>query len=504
MINLIPVPSEQRKLNGYYKLGDKIKIKSEFELALIKSERADDASIIVRKNDMLDDEAYTLEISENKIEINASGEIGAYYAFQSLRQLSRYELGERQVECCYISDKPKYKCRGLQLDESRHFFGKDYVKKLLDTMFMMKLNVFHWHLTDDQGWRIEIKKYPLLTEIGSKRDYTQVGGWGSRKIINEKHSGYYTHDDIKEIVSYAMQRGIIIVPEFDFPAHCAAALAAYPQMACRELKREVPGYFGSMIPEKVNRIKDWNRPICPGKDGTIDFIKGIIDEVPKNEWKKCPHCQKRIKDNRLKDEEDLQGWLNNQILSHLKKYGKRLIGWNEILKAETLDKSIIAQYWTPKKDRNINRHASSGGNLILSNHQSFYFDMTYGQYSLKNTYDYSPEKFGIKAENFDKIMGVEGEVWTEWIDSAAKLEYNLHPRMEALAEVAWSKDVSKNWKSFKHRLDEFKAFYDYLGINYAVDEIALPKSFIKKTVAVKKFYNGDTHYEFKLNQELKQ
>ena len=232
-------------------------------------------------------------------------------------------------------------------------------------------------MTDDQGWRIEIKKYPLLTEIGSKRAYTQIHGWGSTDIINEEYSGFYTQDDIKEIVDYAAKRGIMVVPEIDFPAHCAAAIAAYPWLACREINRDVPGYFGGAIPQRKLRQFDWNRPICPGKNKTVDFVKNVIDEVcslfpapyfhiggdeaPKSEWKKCPCCQKRIKDNNLKDEEDLQGWLNNEILAFVKSKGKRLIGWNEVLKAKSLDKSVICQYWTPKKDS----RASDWANNVL-------------------------------------------------------------------------------------------------------------------------------------------
>lgn len=182
---------------------------------------------------------------------------------------------------------------------------------MLDMMFMLKLNVFHWHLTDDQGWRIEIKKYPLLTEIGSKRAYTQIHGWGSTDIINEEYSGFYTQDDIKEIVDYAAKRGIMVVPEIDFPAHCAAAIAAYPWLACREINRDVPGYFGGAIPQRKLRQFDWNRPICPGKDKTVDFVKNVIDEVcslfpapyfhiggdeaPKSEWKNALAVKRELR-----------------------------------------------------------------------------------------------------------------------------------------------------------------------------------------------------------------
>lgn len=519
MINIIPEPSDYESKDGFFTAFDDLAVKSDFRLALLDCPRREDGSLIIIKDSSLEKEEYVLDISQSRITVKASAENGAYYALQSLRQLCGYELGIKSAPCCVIRDKPRFKWRGLQLDESRHFFGRDEVKRFLDNMFMMKLNVFHWHLTDDQGWRIEIKKYPLLTEKGSVREYTQVNGWHSSEIKNGKYGGYYTHEDIREIVSYANERCIDIVPEIDFPAHSASAIAAYPWLACRELFREVPGYFGSQIPEKKLGIMDWNRPVCPGKDRTLDFIFDVIDEVcelfpfeyfhiggdeaPKEEWEECPCCQQRIKDNNLKNEEDLQGWLNNQIFAHLRQKGKKLIGWNEILKAGNIDRGVIAQYWTARRDKNAERFVNSGGTLIMSNHHSFYFDMPYGQYPLKYTYDYKPEKFGVNKKNVKNVLGVEGENWTEWTDSAEMLDCRLHPRMEALAEVAWTPDSKKDWDGFLHRLDGFKPFYDYLGINYAVDSVSMPKGAANRIKIQKKFYRGDTHFEVKLNKKLK-
>lgn len=519
MIDLIPIPYKSEIKKGKFIVDDDLKVCSDFELSLLKLERSDDGRLVIKKDSSLSEEGYVLDVKENSIIIRASNEIGAYYALQSLRQISRYELGKRKIPCCVITDKPNYRWRGLHLDEARHFFGKDEVKRYLDHMFMMKLNVFHWHLTDDQGWRVEIKKYPRLTEIGSARKYTQINGWRSTDMVKEECSGYYTQDDIREIVAYASQRGIMVVPEIDFPAHAAAAIAAYPDLACRELDREVPGYFGSTIPVKVFGIKDWNRTICAGKEKTIEFVFDVIDEIcemfpapyfhiggdeaPKDEWKKCPHCQKVIKDNNLKNEEDLQGWFNNRILEHLKTKGKRLIGWNEILKARNLDKSIVAQYWTPQRDRNAENHVNSGGNIIMSNHHSFYFDMPYGKYPLKYTYDYSPIKFGVNEENVKNVLGIEGEVWTEWIDGREKLDLMVFPRMQALSEVAWSAPENKNWSDFKERLYRFKAYFMLHNINYAVDSVALPKNPFARLNIQLKFLKGDTHLEVKLNKKLK-
>lgn len=517
MMDLIPVPFEYKEGQGYFEVTDGITVKSDFKLPAVCLDYGEGDAFVISKNTSLDEEEYKLNVSREAIKIEASCEKGAYYALQSLRQLSRYECGKRRIPCVDIHDKPRFKWRGLQLDESRHFFGVVEVKRLLDLMAMMKLNVFHWHLTDDPGWRIEIKKFPRLTEIGSKREYTQINGWHTTDIINEEYSGFYTQEQIKEIISYADERGIMIVPEIDFPAHCASAIAAYQHLACRELDRGVPGYFGGAVPERVFHQKDWNRTLCLGKESTFEFVFGVLDEVcelfpapylhiggdeaPINEWKACPACQKAIKDNGLDNEYGLHGWFNNRILEYLKSKGKRLIGWNEILKSCNLDKSVIAQYWTPERDKNAEKHANSGGSIIMSNHQAFYFDMPYGKYPLKNTYSYSPEKFGVNKENEKNVLGIEGECWTEWIDGREKLDLNLFPRIQCLAEVAWSPKQAIDWNGFLERLDRFKSYYEVLDINYAVDKISMPTDLLQRARINYKFMNGDTHLEVKLNKK---
>lgn len=519
MINLIPVPAQYELKNGAFVIRDGEAVCSDFELPLLTCPRDENARIKITKDNSLQRENYRLTVEPEQIKIVSSTEIGAYYALQSVRVMASYDAGGRSVSCCEIKDEPRWGWRGLSLDESRHFFGKEEVRRILDMMFMMKLNTFHWHLTDDQGWRVEIKKYPLLTSIGSKRKYTQEGGWNCSRILNEPYEGFYTQDDIREIEAYAKARGITIVPEIDMPAHFAAAMAAYPWLACREIETEVPGYFGSKIPEKAGQ-KDWNRTACVGKETTFEFIFGVLDEIcelfdspyfhiggdeaPKDEWKKCPLCQAKIKEHNLKDEEELQGWFNNRILNYVKGKGKRLIGWNEILTAGNLDKSVIGQYWTPKRDKNAEAYVADGGNMIMSNHRSFYFDMTYSQYPLQYTYDFSLSRYNIQPQCEKNILGVEAEMWTEWIDGREKLEVNLYPRMQALAEVAWSPEKRRNFADFKERLDAFKPTLDSLGIGYAVDKVSMPKGLFNRLKAQKLFFCGDTHYEVKRNADFRQ
>ncbi len=516
MINLIPVADKYVRKDGEFAFDGDLTLKSDFDLPLLNFKKADNAELVIKKSADLPSQAYILDIDKERITVKSRDEAGAYYALQSLRQLSRYEIGKRRVDCCVVEDAPRFSWRGIQLDCSRHFWSVEQIKRILDMMFMVKLNVFHWHLTDDQGWRIEIKKYPKLTEIGSVRNYTQLNGWGSKETVNEKYGGYYTQEQIKEVVDYASKRFITVVPEVDFPAHSAAAIAAYPELACRVIDSEVPGYFGSLIPERVYGIKDWNRTLCVGKEFTKQFVFDIIDEVcelfpapyfhiggdevPKDEWKKCPHCQKVIKGNALKNEDELQGRFNNKIFEYLKSKGKRLIGWNEISAAKGLDKSVIVQYWTPQRDKNAENHVNTGGNIIMSNHRAFYFDMPYAQYPLFNTYDYSPERFGVNSENVKNVLGVEGEVWTEWIDTQERLDMMLFPRMQALSEVAWSGADKRNWNDFKERLDSFKVYFKLFGFNYAVDKISQPKNTFSRIQIRKKFSKGDVHLEDKQNK----
>lgn len=527
MLSVIPAPKKAKELGGIFVLPGTVRVKSDFELPLLKGkvefcDSEEEASVIVIKDDKIAEEGYILGVTRENIVIFASKKIGVYYALQTVRQLAHLDTGGREVLCCDIEDEPRFGFRGLSLDVSRHFYDVDYVKKYLDWMFMQKLNVFHWHLTDDAGWRVEIKKYPLLTEIGSKRTCTQLNGWHSTKMEQKPYSGYYTQEQIKEIVAYAKERGITVIPEVDFPAHCAAVFAAYSDLACRDLKRDVPGYFGAKIPTKIFNQKDWNRTLCMGKEESLQFVYDVLDEIcdmfdspyihvggdeaPKDEWKKCPNCQRVIKENNLKNEEELQGWFENKLSQYLKTKGRQMIGWNEVLEGkniDTSDKNIVVQYWTPKRDKNAEAYVNSGGKMIMSNHQSFYFDMPYAQYSLKKTYKFKPENFGVTNDNIKNVLGVEGEVWTEWIRGRERLEMLVFPRMQALSEVAWSPEEKRDFADFKLRLDDFKPTFDAMGINYAVDKISMLTNPFKRSKILKKFSKGNTELENQLNAQYK-
>lgn len=514
MINLIPKPQSFKTENGTYKLRPDCKVFTEIELPLLTAPLSEDGEIRILKDSALAKEEYYLKVNADGVLIKASCENGAYYALQSLRMLGRFDEGKNEIPFVEISDKPEYSWRGVHLDESRHFFGKEYVKKLIDELFRLKMNIFHWHLTDDNGWRIEIKKYPLLTEIGSIRAYTHIKGWHSGEKDETPYGGFYTQEDIKEIVEYAEKRCVSIVPEIDAPAHFAAALAAYPHLACRDLKREVQGHFGGAFP-RIHGMTDWNRPICPGKEENIQFILDVYDEVCElfpfdyfhiggdecdvTEWKTCPECQRVMKEKGFTNERELQLMLTNRLCAYLKSKGRHMIGWNEVLRVDGIDESAVAQYWEPGRDKNVEKFASAGGKIIMSKHQSFYIDHPYAIYPVKNTYNFAPENYGVSK---DKVLGVEGELWTEWVATPEKADFMYHPRMEAISEVGWTDIKNRSYGEFVKRYKGYKSIYPHLGITYAVDKIAMPKNPLRRAKLASLFRGGDPDYEFKLNKKF--
>ena len=476
-------------------------------------------AVVIEYDKSVPAEGYKLTIGADGVTIAASDRRGAIYGVQTLRMASLAQLkkgGNASVACARIEDSPRFEWRGLEIDEARHFFGEKEIKKVLDLMCLHKLNVLHWHLTDDQGWRVEIKKYPLLTEIGGKRDKSQINGWQNREVNDIPVVGWYTQEQIKDIVAYAAERGIDIVPEIDMPAHLAAAMAAYPWLGCRELDRPVAWYFGSSIPLSMG-IKDWNRSACVGSPRTMQFIRDVIDEivemfpfgyfhiggdeVPMEEWKKCPKCNAAMKEHGFTDYKQLHTHFINEVGKYVATKGRKLIGWNEILHGGNLANDVLVQYWTPQPDPRVAKHLNKGGKAIISKHKHFYFDMPYAQYPLRNTYKFTPYFGGINKDNVGGVIGVEGECWAEWIDSPAKLEFQMNPRLAALSEVAWLKSDKRCYKTFEARLDDYFKVLDALDVNYAKPEIfRAPKNPFKRGATIRAWYAKDMNIEFDRNK----
>lgn len=540
MINIVPKPYYIMEKSGVKVLDKNSAVSADERLKDCISAFSDTFDFISEKNYSFDgknidksdvkivydksvaDEGYNIDCTEDCLKISVSGFAGLLYAAMSIKQTVFFQLQGSdkviKVPCMDIQDKPRYAYRGVQLDESRHFFGEDNVKRLLNLMALYKLNRLHWHLTDDQGWRIEIKKYPLLTEIGSKRKDTNIHGWHSTDMTGEPYGGYYTQEQIKDIVEYAKKLNITIIPEIDMPAHFAAAMAAYNWLGCREIPCEVHWFFGGRVPLSMG-WRDWNRSACAGKESTYEFIFNVIDEItelfpaeffhiggdeaPKDEWKKCPNCQKKMKENGLKNVEELQGYFNNRIAEHLEKKGKRLIVWNEALKAGNLDMSVVGQYWTPKNDPNVKKEFKKGRDMIISKHQAFYFDMCYCQYPLSQTYKFEPTDSIVPNGCEDNVLGLEGHCWSEWIPDVDKLDMQLFPRALALSEDAWSCKYDKNIADFYARLPYQERMLDCFGVNYAEPEIADPKGALHRKHEVQKWMMSDQDREYRRNKELK-
>lgn len=483
---------------------------------------AEDAKIRIVTDKTMGAEEYSIDCTDGRLIVKAAGFTGVFYAVQTLKQIVFFtpqtDRDAVRIPNVEIKDKPRFAHRGLLFDEARYFFGKENLKRILDLMSMYKLNVLHWHLTDDTGWRVEIKRYPLLTEIGSKRKDSSVGGWRNGRLTGEPHEGFYTQEDIREIVAYAQERCIMIIPEIDMPAHFAAAMAGYNYLGCREIPCEVHWFFGGNIPIDLD-WKDWNRSACPGKETTYEFIFGVIDEIaqlfpapyfhiggdeaPKDEWKKCPECQRRMKEQGLRNTEDLQGYFNNRVAEYVESKNKRLIVWNEALSAGNLSKNVVGQYWTPTYDKNVKKHTAGGGQVIISKHQAFYFDMGYNQYPLKNTYNFEPVGKMIDKKHEDSILGLEGALWTEWISDMEKAEMQLFPRLQALAEVAWMPKGRRSFTDFLDRMHRNNEILDSLGVNYAEDSVSMPRGFLKRKREQKLWYDADQHREVRLNREEK-
>ena len=455
------------------------------------------SGIVFELDNKLAHEEYTLKISENKVTVKASGLNGFNYAIQTIKQMLPVEVfgnvpaadKDWTLPCVKIQDKPRFSYRGLHFDVSRHFFTMDEVKKYIDIMEVHKLNTLHWHLTDDQGWRLEIKKYPRLTEVGSIRNKTIVGHLFESKTFDNVRYGegcYYTQEEVKEILEYAAARGITVIPEIDLPGHMLAALAAYPELGCTGGPYEVWGMWG--VADDV---------LCVGKENTMKFLEDVLaevcelfpaeyvhiggDECPKVRWEACPHCQAKIAelglkdDDRYKAEHYLQGYVTARMEEFLAQKGKKLIGWDEILEGEIAPNATVMSWRGVAGGLQAVR---MGHDAIMTPNTFFYLDyyqsldkenepLAIGGYlPVEKCYSYEPTTADMTDEEKSHILGVQANLWTEYIATADHLFYMLLPRLAALAEVQWCQPEVKNWERFLESADDFCAIYDVMGYKY--------------------------------------
>ena len=424
--------------------------------------------------------AYTMEVNSQGISIGGDNETGAFYGIQTLIQLlPAQRSASLPIPFLTINDHPRFAYRGMHLDVSRHFMPVDFVKKYIDYLAMHKLNNFHWHLTDDQGWRIEIKKYPLLTEVGSCRAQTLVGRYGSNKYDGQKYCGFYTQEQIKEVVEYAADRYINVIPEIEMPGHAMAAISAYPELSCTpaEPKKaaETWGVFEDVF--------------CP-TENTFNFLQNVVDEVialfpskyihiggdesPKEAWKKSEFCQQLIKEKGLKDEHGLQSYFIQRIEKYINGKGRKIIGWDEILEGGLAPNATVMSW---RGEEGGIEAAKQGHDVIMTPGSHVYFDhsqtknedsVTIGGYlPLEKVYSYEPVPEQLNATQAKHVLGAQANLWTEYVKTPSKVEYMVFPRMSALSEVLWSPKEKRNWKNFEERLPAIIKRYEMWKANYS-------------------------------------
>ncbi len=439
----------------------------------------------------LGEEGYTLQINKSGIKISAATSNGNFYGIQSLRQLLPVQKEENAeypltIPCLLIEDKPRFSWRAFMLDEARHFKGMEVVKKLLDQMALHKMNVYHWHVADDQGWRIEIEKYPNLTEIGSKRADTQIGGWDSDQYSGQSHEGFYTQDQIREIVQYATERHIIIVPEIEMPGHASAAIASYPWLGASGNKIEVSVRFGKHFdifnvadPEVEQFLRDVLLEVIDLFPSKFIHIGG--DEVKYNQWKESKQIQIFMEEEGLITPADLQIHFTNKISNFIESQGRRMMGWNEILGghvlhayqsvedtkvSQNLAKNAIIHFW--KGDLKLAEDAILRGYDIVNSYHVFtYLDYTYEDIPLQKAYNFDPIPEGLDSTLHAKVLGLGCQMWGEWIPTVESMEYQVYPRLSAYAEVGWTDNDMKDFNDFSYRLETMKNRWENLGIQFA-------------------------------------
>ncbi|MEI7423950.1 MAG: beta-N-acetylhexosaminidase [Prolixibacteraceae bacterium] len=510
-VQIIPQPASLVNMEGTFSIGSQTKILINSESAemhkvtgvltqrledffgisnkIIFSGAPEKKSIFLKLNTGMSGskESYHLLVSPKGIILESPSPNGLFYGIQSLLQLMpplKKKLSEVVIPSLEIKDTPRFAWRGLHLDVGRHFMPKEFVKKYLDYMAIHKFNTFHWHLTEDQGWRIEIKKYPRLTEVGSVRKETLVGHYGSKTYDGTPAGGFYTQEEVKEIVAYAADRFITVVPEIEMPGHSLGALTAYPELGCTGGPYDVATTWGV-----------FDDVYCAGKEETYAFLQDVLtevmplfpgeyfhiggDECPKTRWAKCPLCKQKMKDEGLKTEHELQSYFVQRMEKFLNENGKKLIGWDEILEGGLAPNAAVMS-WRGEK----------GGIAAAKEHH--YVVMTPGDYCyldhyqadpkneplaiggflpLKKVYSYEPVPAGLTEDEAKYVLGAQGNVWTEYMKSPEQVEYMVFPRAAALAEVIWSPKGPKDYENFKVRLNRLSKLYDILGINYCKTEL---------------------------------
>lgn len=526
-INIIPLPVEIKEGAGIFRVSERTKIlvdpgQKELEyMARLTVEKLTNSGgpalsiapyvpgkklrnsivLTLRNEDKtIGDEGYILNITKNGLILSANSGKGIFYGLQSLYQLFPPEIEKQntgkmsyQLPVVLIRDYPRFDYRGMHLDVCRHMFPLSFIKKYIDLMAMYKMNTFHWHLTDDQGWRIEIKKYPRLTQIGSTRTSSPKGKTDENDGI--PYGGFYTQSQVREIVDYASKKYITVIPEIEMPGHSVAALTAYPWLSCTGGPFQVRTEWG--ISDDI---------LCAGNDSTFTFIEDVLteimdlfpskylhvggDEAPKIRWESCAKCQSRIRTEGLKNEMELQSYLIRRVERFLSSKGRRLIGWDEILEGGLAPEATVMSWRGIQGGIDAARQAHD---VIMTPTNYCYFDyyqadpstepLAIGGYvTLKTVYSYEPVPAELTPEEGRHILGAQGNLWTEYLSSPEMVEYMAYPRAIALSEVNWSAKDSRNWNDFLNRMDNQFRRLDYLGVKYSKGSFQVEISTVRDSI----------------------
>lgn len=514
-ISIIPMPAHLQQNRGSFSVNTKTKIVTEggstevrriAEMLAEKLERAGGLKVSVTGTnenrtdntilftttgapDSLGTEGYQLSITSNGVKLTAKEPAGLFYGLQTILQLLPAEIESNtkvdniswQIPSVEISDVPRFSWRGQHLDVCRHFVSVDFIKKYIDNMAMHKLNTFHWHLTEDQGWRLQIKKYPKLTEVGAWRKETLIGHIDEKpkKFDGKRYGGFYTQEQAREIVQYAKERFITVVPEIEMPGHATAAIAAYPELGVTGDKPEVATYWG-VFPHIFNV-----------EESTFTFLENVLaevmdifpgpyihiggDEAIKDQWKASPRIQQKIKELGLKNEEELQSYFMKRIEKFVNAHGRKVIGWDEIIEGG-LSPNVTVMSWRGMEGGVT--AAKSGHDVIMAPFLYTYFWWNQGDLKkeplsaggylpMEKVYSFEPVDPSLTPEESKHVLGAHGSAWAEYMESEAKVEYMVFPRLSALAEVLWTPKEKKNWNDFTRRMQKQFQRYDYRKINYA-------------------------------------
>lgn len=504
--HIVPIPNEFTLQEGVFILDKDVSLHADSDLVPVadffnsflyntigyslQPNNPKSANVIRFKKDtsITNEEGYELIVDTTEITIKAKTKKGAFYAFQTLRQFlppaveNRMHLNpEISLRNAVVKDAPRFAYRGMHLDVSRHLFSVDFIKKYIDLMAMLKMNTFHWHLTDDQGWRIEIKQYPKLQEVAAYRDETLIGHYNDtpQQFDGKRYGGFYTQEEIKEVVAYATERHVTVIPEIEMPGHSQAAIAAYPNLGCTGKEVKVATKWGVFediyCPSEetftfLENVLDEVIPLFPGK-----YIHIGGDEAPKTCWKACEHCQEFIKKENLKDEHGLQSYFIARMEKYINSKGKQIIGWDEILEGGLAPNATVMSW---RGTKGAVEAAKSGHNVVMTPTSHAYFDyyqsdneeepLAIGGYlPLEKVYSFNPIPKELTADESTYVLGAQGNVWTEYITTADKVEYMAFPRAIAMAEVTWSNPRMRDYQDFAYRLSHLHKRLDALQLNYA-------------------------------------